>query len=186
VFGAPAGSSPLPELPPSPLGFGAPISAPTIQTSGAHGNSGNLSNSGNSSNSSSSGRKPYPSDIGTIPMGISGPHGLSLPTEQVPTAPISSTSQLTYRAGEVARLSASQPTGSFSQRKHSLSQPPNFGVKARTTRPISLESLEVPASSDQRHGGSRLWIVWVAILAVLLVAAIVLLRLAQTGTIFSL
>lgn len=180
VFGTPAGSSPLPELPPSPLGFGAPISAPTIRTSGAQGNSGN------SSNSSSSGRKPYPSDIGTIPMGISGPHGLSLPTEQVPTAPISPTSQLTYRAGEVARLSASQPTGSFSHRQQSLSQSPNFGVKAPTTRPISLESLASPASSDQRHGGSRLWIVWVAILAVLLVAAIVLLRLAQTGTIFSL
>jgi serine/threonine protein kinase len=174
VYGTPASASPLPELPPSPSGFGAPVSAPTIQTSGAHGNS------------SSSGRKQYPSDIGTMPMGISGPYGLSLPTEQVPTAPVSPATPLTYRAGEVARLNVSQPTGSFARQQHSLSQPPSFGVKAPTTRPVSLESLTIAASSNQRKGGSRLWIVWVAILAVLLVAAIVLLRMAQTGTLFSL
>jgi serine/threonine protein kinase len=128
--------------------------------------------------SASSGRQPIPSDISEAPRGISGPRGYSFPSVQ-PTG----ASPLTYRAGEDSRLRSSHSMDPAQQR--SAPHPPGIGLAAPTTRPVVLERALAQPASEQRQSGSRIWIVAAVILGILLVAAIVLLRMAQTGAFLS-
>lgn len=133
---------------------------------------------GSHGNSSISGRRAFPSDISEAPRGISGPHGLSFPSDQLTGAP------LTYRAGEESRLRASHSSMDPTLQRPA-SQLPGFGVAAPASRPISLASVLPVTPEVSRQSGSRLWIVGAIILALLLIAAIVLLRMVQTGVFLS-
>jgi serine/threonine protein kinase len=209
-------ASPLPALPPTPLGMGA---------------------SGPQGFAPSPGRR-YPSDISemnTVARGMSGPQPYSLPTEHMPgqfpgqmpgqiaghVSGQTPGAQLTYRVGEEERLRASQsggvPLSPFSapysphspqaplpsrasgsshgshHTSHASAGPVSatFGGRAPSTRPGGLPAAAAIAR-DARAGsrsrgsrGSRLWIVWVVVFALLLIAAVALLRMAQTGAIFT-
>lgn len=140
--------------------------------------------------SPSSGRRAYPSDSSAVPRGISGPQGQSFPAGQSPVSP------LTYRAGEVSRLRSSQSGQSLdpSQRR-SITQPPAYGSAALASRPFGgaapasrpftsvphMTLVEEPAPKS----GPRLWLVAIILLALLLGAAVVLLRMVQTGAFLS-
>jgi serine/threonine protein kinase len=142
-----------------------------------------------------SGGGMFPSGNSEAPRGISGPQALSFPAAQQPGAP------LTYRAGEDSRLRAGQSRDPMDPRGYgslphsfpqSMPQPSGIGgvsgVSAASSgiRPVPSTYSSPGTRGMGRQSGSRLWIVAVIILAVLAIAAIVLLRMAQTGVFLSL
>jgi hypothetical protein len=131
--------------------------------------------SGPRENSYNSGRRPYPSTVSETPHGISGPQGHSFPADPSSGAP------LTYRAGEMSRLRSSQSMDPAQQPTMSLSS--QMGTQGPSTRPVTLASA-LPIEPPQ-HSNSRLWIVAAVILVVLLIAAIVLLKLSESGAFLS-
>ena len=131
--------------------------------------------SGPQGNSHNSGRRPYPSTISEAPHGISGPQGLSFPADPSSGAP------LTYRAGEMSRLQSSQSMDPTQQPTVSLSS--QMGTHGPSTRPVALADA-LPIDSHQQSA-PRLWIIAAVILVVLVIAAIVLLHMAQTGAFLS-
>lgn len=151
--------------------------------------------------SSAPGGRAFPSGSSETPRGISGPQALSYPAVAQPGAP------LTYRAGEDSRLRASQsmdpmdPGGRGSapfSLPQSMPQPSGMGsvsgmssTSGRSGASSGIRSVPSAYSSSgtqsmTRQSGSRFWIVAVIILAVLAIAAIVLLRMAQAGVFLSL
>lgn len=69
--------------------------------------------------------------------------------------------------------------------QRSAPQPPAIGVVYPTARPASAMHAAPVAHETRSQSGSRLWIVGAIILALLLGAAIVLLRMVQTGALLS-
>ena len=149
---------------------------------------------GASGASGASARRAFPSDHSEAPRGISGPQALSFPVGEQGGPP------LTYRAGEEARLAASQSGSSmnsldpmnppYSPAPHSmpLHSRSGFGAMngaASGIRPVALGQSSSVARDAGHRSGSRFWIVAVIILVVLAIAAIVLLRMAQTGAFLS-
>lgn len=142
---------------------------------------------------SSSGRA-FPSGNSEAPRGISGPRAPSFPADQQPGP------ALTYRAGEESRLRASQSMDPMDpawrgSAPYSLPQPNSVsgaggmsGMSGSTSgiRPVLAPRSETAAHDGGRQSGSRLWIVAVLILVALVIAAIVLLRMAQLGVFLSL
>ncbi|HEX6544172.1 MAG TPA: protein kinase [Ktedonobacterales bacterium] len=135
-------------------------------------------NSRGQGNSYTSARQPFPSDHSEAPRGISGPRAVSLPTEHAADPP------LTYRAGEDSRLRASHSMNPTS--RLSLTQPPAFGLDAPVSRPMTTAPSDPDTREISHPSKSRLWIVGVIVLALLLIAAVVLLRMVQTGAFLSL
>ena len=145
---------------------------------------------------SSSGRA-FPSGNSEAPRGISGPRAPSFPADQQPGP------ALTYRAGEESRLRASQSMDPMDpawrgSAPYSLPQPNSVsgtggmsgmsGMSGATSgiRPVPAPRSASAAHDGGRQSGSRLWIVAVLILVALVIAAIVLLRMAQLGVFLSL
>jgi serine/threonine protein kinase len=160
-----ASTGPAPQPDPSLASLNATLPAPYIGSSGPQ------------VGSHPSGRGAFLSNASETPHGISGPRALSLPAEQTSGTP------LTYRAGEVSRIQASrsmdpaqQPLTSHSQ-VFGVSKPAAIATRRPAAAPVAQET--------SRQSNSRLWIVAVIVLALLLGLAIVLLRMAQTGAIFS-
>ena len=156
------------------------------------------------------GHRAFLSGNSEAPRGASGPQSPSFPANQRanqrPGAP------LTYRAGEDSRLRASQSTDSMDPMNpfvsgsipqslpRSMPQPSGVsgmsgfggpsGVGATSgIRPVPSaygSSGGSIARDSGRQSGSRFWIVAIIILVALAIAAIVLLRMAQTGVFLSL
>ena len=178
--GATSGPAPLPQPDFPMMGPTAGMNATVDATLPATVDAPTIGMSAPQINSPSSGRRAYPSDSSVAPRGISGPQGQSFPAGQNPVSP------LTYRAGEVSRLRSSQSGHSLDPlQRRSVTQPPAFGIAAPASRPFSGVSPSPIVSEPPGRSGSRLWIVAIIILTLLLGAAIVLLRLAQTGAFLS-
>jgi hypothetical protein len=163
ISGVTAGMVAQPNLPLADLDtlLSTPQIAPPIKSSGSPGNP-------------SSWRSPaFPSGVSEAPRGISGPQAHSFPAERLSGPP------LTYRAGEVSRLQASQSMDPMQQR--SMSRPSAIGMAHATARPAPPAHRPSVAPEARDQSGSRLWIVGAVILVLLLGAAIVLLRMVQTG-----
>jgi serine/threonine protein kinase len=123
-----------------------------------------------------SGRQPFPSHTSESARGTSGPQPFSFPSAQEPELP------LTYRAGEISRIQADEtmvPTQQLS-----TLEPSAFGISGPAIRQARRAGASPIAQDLPRQSGSRLWIVAAIILALLLGAALLLLRMAQTGTLF--
>lgn len=176
-YGGPARMSPMSPMSPAP-GPSAPFSP-----------------------SGASGGRAFPSGSSEAPRGISGPQGRSYPAVAQPGAP------LTYRAGEDSRLRASQSMdpmdpGGRGSAPFSIPQPmpqpsgmsgasgissvSGMGGASSGIRRVPPTYSSSGTQSMSRQSGSRFWIVAVIILAVLAIAAIVLLRMAQAGVFLSL
>ena len=165
--GVTAGPAAQPDLPLADLDtlLSTPQIAPPIKAFGSPGNP-------------PSWRSPaFPSGVSEAQRGISGPQAHSFPTERLSGPP------MTYRAGEVSRLQASQSMDPMQQR--SMSRPSAIGMAHVTARPAPPVHRSSVAQEARDPSGSRLWIVGAIILALLLGAAIVLLRMVQTGALLS-
>lgn len=91
---------------------------------------------------------------------------------------------MTYRVGEVERLRASQSMDPSQQ--PAASEPPAIGAPMSGPRHATMLPASPAMPEASQATGSRFWIVGVVILLVLLIAAIVLLRMAQSGAFLSL
>lgn len=91
---------------------------------------------------------------------------------------------MTYRVGEVERLRASQSMEPGQQPE--ASESPAVGIPMPGPRHATMLPASPPMQEVSQTPGSRFWIVGVVILLVLLIAAIVLLRMAQSGAFLSL
>ncbi len=123
------------------------------------------------------GRQVFPSHISGTSRGASGPHPLSFPAAQESGPP------LTYRAGEVSNIRA-DTTMDPTQQLSTL-RPSAFGISSPAIKQARRAGASPVARELPRQSNSRGWIVAAIILTLLLGLAILLLRMAQTGTLFS-
>jgi serine/threonine protein kinase len=158
-------AGPTPQLDPLLTSLSATLPAPYISVSESQGDSHH------------SGRQAFPSHISGSSRGASGPHPLSFPAAQEPGSP------LTYRAGEVSNIRADQSMDPTLQL--STPQPAAFGISNPAIKQARRAGASPIAQELPRQSNSRVWIVAAIILTLLLGAAILLLRMAQSGTLFS-
>jgi serine/threonine protein kinase len=158
-------AGPAPQFDPLLTSLSATLPAPYVGVSESQGDSHH------------SGRQVFPSPVSGSVRGASGPQPLSYPAAHESGPP------LTYRAGEVSNSRADQsmdPTQQLSTLQRSTFAMSNPAIKQARRAGASQIAQELP-----RQSNARLWIVVAILLTLLLGAAILLLRMAQTGTLFS-
>lgn len=158
-------ASPAPQLDPLLTSLSATLPAPYVGVSDSQGDP------------RYPGRQVFPSHNSEATRGASGPQSLSFPASQESGPP------LTYRSGEVSNSRADQsmdPTQQLSTLRPSAFSTSNPAIKQARRAGASPVAQELP-----RQSKARVWIAVAILLALLLGAAILLLRMAQTGTFFS-
>jgi len=158
-------AGPAPQLDALLTSLNATLPAPYVSLSEAQGGSHH------------SGRQAFPSHNSGATRGTSGSQPLSFPAAQEPGSP------LTYRAGEVSNIRADQSMDPTLQL--STPQPAAFGISNPAIKQVRRAGASPIAKEIPRQSNARLWIVAAIILTLLLGAAILLLRMAQSGTLFS-
>lgn len=158
-------AGPAPQLDPLLTSLSATLPVPYVSVSESQGDSRHP------------GHQVFPSHNSGSTHSISGPQSLSFPAAQESGAP------LTYRAGEVSNSRADQSMDPTQQL--STFRAATFGISNPAIKQARRTSAPPIAQELPRQSNARLWITVAILLTVLLGAAILLLRMAQTGTLFS-
>ncbi|HEX5547275.1 MAG TPA: protein kinase [Ktedonobacterales bacterium] len=158
-------AGPAPQLDPLLTSLSATLPAPYVSVSESQGDA------------HYPGHKVFPSHNSGASRGASGPQPLSFPAAQESGPP------LTYRAGEVSNSRADQSMDPTQQL--STLRPSAFSISSPAIKQARRAGASPVVQELPRQSNSRVWIAVAILLTLLLGAAILLLRMAQTGTLFS-